>query len=578
MRSNWRTAAVAVWLVVLVAGVWAGAASAAPGRPPKLVVVLVVDQMRGDYIDRYAHQWTGGLHRLLSGGAWFSRAAYPYFTTVTCVGHATISTGALPWTHGIVGNGWIDRATGGVARCVEDPAMTAVSYGDPVTGGASAYRLLVPTLADELRAQLPGPTRVATFSMKARTAVMLAGHDGDAVTFFNPAAKGFVTSTPYAKAPVPFVQAYVKAHPIAAEYGKAWTRMLPADRYLFQDAGQGEKPASDFGWTTEFPHVLKSQSGQPDATFYTAWETSPLSDAYLGQLGIAAVDGLKLGQGRGTDFLGISFSALDLVGHDFGPTSHEVQDVLARLDQTVGGLLAHLDRSVGAGNYVVALTADHGVAMVPEQMAAKGLDAGRLQAKGVRDAIQQALTQVLGPGTYTVRQSNSDFYLDAAAVDRLRRDALARDEIVRVVEKVRGVAAVYFGDHLDSHAAAGDRIARAALLNWVPGRSGDLIVLPRPNWIYVEADGTPEPGDATSHGTPYAYDQHVPVVLYGAAIRRGEYLRAVCPVDIAPTLAFLAGVTLAHADGSVLIEAIAPRALEPSAGATPATVPGAPKR
>jgi predicted AlkP superfamily pyrophosphatase or phosphodiesterase len=537
-------------------------AFAAPGRTPKLLVILVVDQMRADYVDRYGFQWTGGLHRLVTEGAWFRRAAYPYLTTVTCVGHATISTGSFPRTHGIVGNSWFDRSTGRTARCSEDTAATAVSYADAAPASGSAALLLAPALADELRLQAPGPTRVVTFSMKERTAVMLAGHRADAATWFSPAARGFLTSSTYSAAPVPFIAAALKARPVTLDLGVAWTRLLPAERYLFDDSALGEK--SSVGWAAQFPHVLAGSGGQPDPSFYAAWETSPYSDAYLGRLAVASIDALKLGQGRGTDFLGISFSALDLVGHDFGPRSHEVQDVLARLDQTIGQLLSHLDRTVGAGNYVVALAADHGVSPIPEQAAAGGLDAGRLAIASVVQGTQKALEAAFGPGTYPVRLSNSDLYLDPATVDRLRRDPLALEGVLRAVRAIPGVADAYFGEALDTHAAAGDRVARAALMNYYPGRSGDLVVAPRPYWSYVGTDG----GDPASHGTPYDYDQHVPVVLFGAGITRGEYLRAVTPADIAPTLALLAGVTLAKPDGAVLFEAIAPPAPSPKPAAS----------
>jgi len=555
-------------LLTVLLGLAAPAASAAPGRPPKLIVVFVVDQMRGDYIDRYASQWTGGLHRLITEGAWFRRAAYPYLTTVTCVGHATITTGTFPRTHGIVGNGWFDRDLGRSVRCSEDPAATTISYGDPVTGGDSPHRLLVPALSDELRSQLPGPTRVVTFSMKQRTAIMLGGRRADAVTWFSPAARGFATSSAYTNTPVPFVAQVLKDRPVAMDFGTSWTRLLPAERYLFDDNGLGEK--SSVGWSTVFPHVIKGSGDQTDPSFYTAWETSPFSDAYLGRLAMASVDALKLGRGRGTDFLGISFTALDSVGHDFGPQSHEVQDVLLRLDQTIGQLLAHLDRTVGAGNYVVALSADHGVSPIPEQVAAMGLNSGRVAIASVVQGAQTALEAALGPGTYPIRISNSDLYLDPATVDRLRRDPLALDSVLRALRAIPGVADAYFSEALASHAAAGDRVARAALMSYYPGRSGDLVVVPKPYWTYVGTDG----GDPASHGTLYAYDQRVPVILFGQGIKRGEYLRAVTPADIAPTLAFLVGVTLPQPDGDVLVEAIAPASAQaPTRQAPPAAGP-----
>jgi len=533
----------------------AGAGSASQAKPPKLVVVLVVDQMRGDYVVRYAHQWTRGLHRLVSDGAWFRRAAYPYASTVTCVGHATISTGALPAAHGIVGNSWFDRAAWRSVACADVPGTTLVSYGAPASGGNGADRLLLPTLTDEMRAQLPGPVRVATMSMKARTAIMLAGRRADAASWFNAAAKGLATSSYYTKEPVPFVSAFVKANPIEAELAAPWTRSLPADRYLFVDDGPGEKPPSY--WTKTFPHPATGEVPAKDA--WSAWEGSPRSDAYLGRLAAAAVDSLKLGQGAGIDYLGISFSALDLVGHDFGPESHEVQDVLIRLDETIGTLLAHLDRKVGAANYVVAFSGDHGVALIPENAAGRGVDAGRLRTGGIQKAAQEALQRALGAGEYRIRLQGSELYLEPAVLERLRATPFGTDAVVRALRAVPGVAAAYFSGSLGADAAAGDRQARAALASHRPERSGDFVVFPRPHWFFVTDDGSAQPGDGTSHGLPYAYDQHVPVILYGAGIKKGEYLRAATPADIAPTLAFLTGVTLARPDGEVLIDALIAR-------------------
>ena len=539
-------------LALLVA---AAAAHAAPAPPPKLVVVIVVDQMRGDYVARYGFQWTGGLRRIVDGGAWFRRAAYPYLTTVTCVGHATVSTGAFPRTHGIVGNSWFDRELDRSVTCTWDPSRTNVSYAAPVTGGESPWRLQTATLSDELRVQMPVPARVVTMSMKERTAIMLAGDRADAVVWFNPVAGGFVTSSAYTSVPVPFVAEFVKANPVTADLGRTWTRTLPDGQYLFADAGRGEKPAAY--WTAEFPHAIGARAGTPDAQAFEAWESSPFSDDYLGRMAIASVDALKLGQGDGTDFLGVSFSALDLVGHDFGPASHEVQDTLVRLDRTLGRLLAHLDRTVGAGNYVVALTADHGAAPIPEQTAAAALDAGRLDSAAVRLAAQKAIEAAFGPGLGPVRSQYSDLILPPGVVDKLRRDSQATDEVLRAIKAVPGVAAAFFAEQLQSHAAAGDRDARAALLSYYPGRSGDLIVMPKPYWFFVTADGSPQPGSATSHGTMYGYDQQVPLILFGKGIRPGEYTRPATPADIAPTLAYLCGVTLAHADGDVLAEALA---------------------
>jgi hypothetical protein len=538
-------------VVALMAATAVGHAQAP--RAPKLVVMIVVDQMRGDYVERYGHQWTRGLHQLVTRGAWFRRAAYPYAYTVTCAGHATISTGAYPTTHGIVGNAWFDKTQWKSQPCAAEPGTTTVSYGAPAAGGDGPVWLLSPTLTDEMRAQLPGPTRVVTMSMKARTAIMLAGQRADAASWFSVPARALVTSSHYTQEPVPFVAAFVKANPVERELATPWTRSLPVSRYLFSDDGIGEKPPSF--WTRTFPHPYDQQA-KGDAS-YIAWEESPLSDAYLGRLAVAAIDGLKLGQGAGTDYLGVSFSALDLVGHDFGPESHEVQDVLVRLDRTLGDLLAALDLQVGPGNYVLALTADHGVAQIPEGAAADGMVAGRVTTKAIVDAVQEGLRRALGAGEYKFRQTGNDLYFEPRVAEALRANPEASERVAQSIRAVPGVASVFPANVLPTLAAAGDRDAKAALLSFRQGRSGEFVVLPRAHWFYVLDDGSQYPGEASSHGTPYGYDQHVPIILFGAGITSGQYLRAVSPADIAPTLAFLANVTLARTDGEVLIEALA---------------------
>ena len=227
-------------------------------RRPKLVVLLVVDQMRGDYVDKFLPQWTGGLRRLVEEGAWFHDAAYPYADTATCVGHATISTGALPATHAMVANAWWDREGQKMVTCTEDPNAKNLAYaGASATGGDSAWRMELPAFAEELKYQTSGGTRVVTFSLKARAAITLAGHKGDAVTWAE--GGGWVTSSPYGT--VPFVEQYAKAHPIKEDYGKTWTRALPDGSYWYDERAAGA--VAPEGWSLTFPHPLRGKAAAP---------------------------------------------------------------------------------------------------------------------------------------------------------------------------------------------------------------------------------------------------------------------------------------------------------------------------
>jgi hypothetical protein len=355
IRHTTRSALVQLALIStipsLIAAQTSGPAATVPkaATKPKLVVMFVVDQMRADYVEKFRGQWTGGLKRLVEEGAWFREAAYPYAATETCVGHATISTGALPATHGMISNEWWDREQQKEVTCTSDSNVKNIGYGGAsVEGGDSVARMLMPAFADELKFQTGGGTRIVTFSLKARAAITLGGHQGDAVTWFDPDVGAWTTSSAYPIAP--FVEEYTKAHPVAADYGKAWAPLLPIAAYLYDEAAIGAIPPAGFG--TAFPHPLRGETDSKgaDPAFYSQWETSPYADTYLEQLAEAAVDKLDLGKRTGTDFLGVSFSSVDYVGHAFGPRSREIQDILVRLDRDLGQLLAHLDKAVGRGN------------------------------------------------------------------------------------------------------------------------------------------------------------------------------------------------------------------------------------
>ena len=551
-----------VWAVC--AGLLFPLASAAqtPKVPPrpKLVVLLVVDQMRADYVDKFSPQWTAGLKRLLERGAWFRLAAYPYWSTRTCVGHATISTGSFPATHGIIGNTWWDREKAEQVPCTEDSQVAAISYGASTEAGNSGARLVVRTFADELGAQASGPTRVVTFSLKARSAIMLAGHRGTAVTWFGEAGPVWTTSSAYATAPEPFIAAYVKEHPVEADFGKIWSRALPDSAYLYADHSPVEK--SSLGWTSTFPHALKGQSGKRDADFYSLWARSPFADAYLGGMAEAAVDALHLGSGKATDFLGVSFSSLDLVGHTFGPFSQEIQDMLVRLDATLGKLFDHLDRAVGPNNYVVALSADHGIAPIPEQMSLGRRDTGRVATDEVVERVEKALKPLLGPGPHVASLVGHDLYFAPGVQGKLLANPAAMQAASNAILSMRGVTRVLWSAELLERRAAGDPLRRAVALSTFPGRSGDLTIVQRPYWLMT-------PGPGTDHGTAYGYDTRVPVLLMGLGVRPGEYLTAATPADIAPTLAFLCGITLARSDGRVLGEALAVPAAAPAESPSP---------
>jgi len=528
------------------------AATVVPARP-KLVVLLVVDQMRADYVDKFQGQWTGGLKRMLQEGAWFREAAYPYAATETCVGHATISTGALPTTHGMIANAWWDRDSQKMVTCTADPKVANSAYGGaPAVGGDSARRMLVPSFAEELRFQTGGATRVVTFSLKARAAITMAGHKADAVTWLDKGS--WITSSAYGS--MPFVENYVKANPITSDLGKVWDLSLPKSAYSYDETATGA--VAPPGWNLTFPHALrdKSDNETPDAAFFDEWNTSPFADTYLTRLAETAVDQLGLGKSGGTDFLGVSYSSVDYVGHAFGPRSWEVQDILLRLDNDLADLFAHLDAKVGRGNYVVALSADHGVVPAPEDMQKTGVDAGVLHVPEIQEKIEKAIEPFNYTKPVVARMTSADIYFSTGIYDRLKTDPPALRAVLEAIRSVPGVAEVYRAEELQDRPATQSPLRNAEAASYFPGRSGDLLFVPKPYWLTSGGPAGKARDYGTGHGTPYYYDQHVPVLFMGWGIEQGQYFGRITPADIAPTLATLCGVTLSSSDGRVLAEAL----------------------
>jgi len=536
----------------------------APARP-KLVVLLVVDQMRGDYVDKFLPQWSGGLKRLVEEGAWFRDAAYPYAVTETCVGHSTISTGAFPATHGIVSNSWWDRDLGKSVTCTSDPKAKNFAYGgasfkdgdsesDEKQGGNSGNHLAVPTFADELRFQSGTLTRVVTFSLKARAAISLAGHQADGVVWLDDTTGAWVTSNKFGA--LPFLDDYVMKNPVRKDYGKTWNLRLRRKNYVYPEEAVGG--VAPDGWGHSFPHPLRGKAAgcDPDGAFYKQWKTSPFADAYLTQLAELAIDQLGLGKANGTDFLGIAYSTLDYAGHAFGPRSWEVQDILVQLDKDLADLFTHLDKVVGRGNYVVALSADHGAMPIPEDMQTSGADAGLLHLPEVQDYVEKALESFNYPKPSVARIVGSEVFFANGVYEKLASDPKALKAVLDAIRTAPGVAAVYRAEELQNRPATQSPTVRAFALSYFPGRSGDLFILPKPYWLM---DGTPAGKTrsyGTSHVSPYNYDQHVPVLLMGFGIQPGQYFQPITPADIAPTFAALCGITLASRDGHALAEAL----------------------
>ena len=517
-------------LAVLSLTVSAGGAPQVPAPEVRLVLLIAVDQFRYDYLQRFRADYTQGLKRLLSEGAVFTDANLEHYPTVTAIGHATMLSGATPSVSGIIGNDWFDRASGASVTSVSDGGVKPI--GSETASGASPHRLLVSTLGDELKLAWPTGSgeapRVVGLSLKDRSAILPAGRGADAAYWLDTKSGRFVTST-----------YYVKAEP-------EWLRTFNARRLSDAAAGQAWNPLSDPST------VLKQLPKEHGTELYEAVYGSPFGNTLLLDFAEAALVHEQLGQRGATDLLTVSFSSNDSVGHTFGPDSPQVRDIAIRTDRAIGQLLRTVDKLVGLRHTLVALTADHGVAPVPETLQQRKLPGGRITSKELFGPIEQALAARYGAGQWIQATAGSSPYLNYGLFTASRVDAAeARQVAAAAAAGAPHVARVYTRDQLLRGDVAQDRIGQRVLRGFNAQRSGDLEIILEPYWMR-QATGT-------THGTPYSYDAHIPLILMGPRVKAGIYGEHVALNDLAPTLSAVLGVeTPAGSSGRVLTEAIRP--------------------
>jgi hypothetical protein len=510
-------------------------------RDLRLVLLIAVDQFRYDYLTRFRSDYTDGFKRLLTEGAVFTDAYLEHYPTVTAVGHATMMTGATPSVSGIIGNDWFDRATGASVTSVSDATVTQL--GGAGGTSASPRRLLVSTVGDEMRMssrapkRSPGAPRVIGMSLKDRSSILPVGRAADTAYWWDTKSGNFVTSTYYVSELPPWVRAFNERKAPDTYAGRAWTLLA--------------RPATS----------VKQLPPTSSTALYDGIWASPFGNDLLESFADAALTAEQLGQRGVTDFLSVSFSSNDSVGHTLGPDSPEVRDVAVKTDRAIGRLLSRVDRLVGLQHVLVALTADHGVAPVPEVAREFGLNAGRMTANELFGPIQQALEAKYGAGKWVVSTAGSSPYLNYELMATLKVDpADVRRTAAEAAAAVPHVARVYTRDQLQRGEVSTDRIAQRVLRGFNAQRSGDLEILLEPYWMRQTT--------GTTHGTPYNYDAHIPLILMGTRIKPGEYSDHVALNDLAPTVATLLDVeTPAGSSGRVLTEAIRP------AGATTAARP-----
>ncbi len=520
----------------------AGAAEAQPA----LVVVLTVDQFRGDYLERFREHFVpGGFRLLLEQGANFTDARYRHAVTKTACGHAVVLTGVHANHHGIVNNAWTDRETLKRGNCVDDTSVQIIGRPESrggvklpgATAGASPRRLLASTVGDELKLRRPG-AKVIGISSKDRSAILLSGKLADAAYWMD---KGtIVSSTHYMKALPEWVSAFNATGRVESYFGKTWDRLLPVAAY---DKLQGpdDMPGEfgDYGMGQTFPRVVNGGADKIAAGFYEAFEGTPFKNEVLLDFARGVVENENLGRRGFTDFLCLSFSTNDVVGHNYGPDSHEVMDITLRTDRMIADFLAFLDQRVGLKKCTIVFTADHGIAPLPERV--KGLNAnlsaGRVDNPALLKTCEDALSGAFGAlpagKKWLLVDENWLFFQKDVLKEKGVAPAAAETVVRDALLTIEFVEAAYTLTDLNAGTITGPH-AEGVLLSHYGPRSGDVYYHMKPFWV--------ERKTGTNHGTPYTYDTHVPLVWFGVGVKPGVFSQRVGIDDIAPTLSKILGV------------------------------------
>jgi predicted AlkP superfamily pyrophosphatase or phosphodiesterase len=519
-----------------------------PGARPKLVVLLVIDQFRADTMTRFAPRFgNGGFQKLVKNGAYYPLAEYDVLQCMTGPGHATLLTGALPYQNGIPINYWFDQKTQSKTYCAEDKSTAQVG-GAPMKehSGTSPLNMLGTTVSDEWK-NSGYPSRVVSIALKDRAAILMGGHRADYAVWYDSKSFSWVTSKKYApdgKLPDWVVQMNAE---LQKEKGQKFTWNAVGKGSGLTDPTTTPNSTYLWGVTPGFPHTFTK--GEHAAL------SSPFGIEISRRLAERAIKDLKLGQEKRTDFLFVSLSTHDYLAHGFGPNSRELEEITIAEDGEIAKLLSTIDKTVGLKNTVVALSADHGGGHASEYLTKHGLPGGRIDESKLDRTLNELLKKKFGspPKGELWLPFSEDFayYLNHPALDAKSDTArFEAEEIVRKHLKSLPSAAfvVTSTDAVLKRVPAGE-VGRKFLLTYYPGRSGDIIMIPKAGWQGGK--------DYASHLTGYSYDRYVPLIMTGRSFKPGRYAQSAKIVDLAPTLSFILGVTPPSlSEGRVLSESI----------------------
>lgn len=502
-----------------------------PAAPPRLVVFMAVDGLPMRQVLAYRDQLAeDGFSRFLDRGLWFAEAHHGHGYTVTAAGHSVMLSGAYPQRSSIIGNEWVDPQTREERYNTDDPAHHYLGHSTPSLVGTSPRNYRVETVGDVLRTLRP-EARMIGISGKDRGAILPSGHKGTAYLYMQ-SSGGFTTSDYYLPALPAWVRAFNDAHPADRYFGRSWEPLLK-DPHAYDRSVPDDQPWQSTGGNgRRLPAVVGAGMSAPGPAFWANLLPSPFADELTLDFARAAIEGEQLGADDTTDLLSISLSSHDYINHAFGPESRLSHDHFLHLDRYLEAFFRTLDERVGRDRYMVVLTADHGFLDTPEWARTQGRDAGRVPLKTLMNAVNEGLARELGEGPWVTHWSGTGMLFDEA---RIQARGLDRDSVyalaARAAEQVPGIAAALTRAQLSSTGPAPEVLSRMRL-SWHPDTAAPLQIVVKPGWM-ISSRNT-----GTTHGSPYRYDTHVPILAWGPAWwGRGEVRQPVTVADIAPTLA-----------------------------------------
>lgn len=500
---------------------------------PKLVVGIIVDQMRQDYILRFGPRFgEGGFNRFIKEGYQFKNTHYNYIPTKTAPGHASVYTGTTPFVHGIVANDWYSYEEGKEIYCAEDHTYKSVG-SDTEKGQMSPKNLKASTITDELRLSSQFRSNVISLSIKDRGAIMPAGNSGMAIWMDKTVGK-FVTSTYYADKLPDWVAAFNKQKQADKFMKSTWTTLYDIKTYTA--SGEDKEPSEKTldGRMSGFPYDLSKLDNDYENIIKT-----PFGNEILTNLVLEALEHEELGDDDITDFLAISYSATDYIGHDNGPYSIEVEDTYLRLDADLAKIFSKLDAKLGKGNYTVFLTADHAVASIPQYLMDRKFNSGYLNKKDIFPRLKMELNDKFGQGDWISHEVNYNIYLNHDFIAKTNFSISDVSIFVRdFLNKEKGITEAYTSQEIRNFSHADDGLKGMLGRGFNVKRSGDVVYLLDPSWILGYSE------DATGHGSGYTFDTHVPLLWYGNGIKPGHSFKYHTITQIAPTLSMMLEITL----------------------------------